>query len=115
MCKRPKIYFLRQPYAACCTGEIQVLYRLGQPEDLPAGVLCRKVVATTDCLLYKWDLDAVEKMASPACAALAAAGALLASSSRGLLLYAVGAAFSSTCDDVSAPCNLLAGRTMLAC
>ena len=81
---------------------------MGQPEDLPAGVLCRKVVATTDCLLYKWDLDAVEKMASPACAALAAAW-------RNLVLYAVGAAFSSTCDDVSAPCNLLAGRTMLAC
>ena len=65
-------------------------------------------MATTDCLLYKWDLDAVEKMASPACAALAAAW-------RNLVLYAVGAAFSSTCDDVSAPCNLLAGCTMLAC
>ena len=50
-------------------------------------------MATTDCLLYKWDLDAVERMASPACAALAAAW-------RNLVLYAVGAAFSATCDDV---------------
>ena len=66
MCKRPSILLLCDKlYAACCTGRIQVLFRMGQPEDLPAGVLCRKVVATTDCLLYKWDLDAVEKMASP--------------------------------------------------
>ena len=65
-------------------------------------------MATTDCLLYKWDLDAVEIMASPACAALAAAW-------RNLVLYAVGAAFSSTCDDVSTPCKLPDRHRMLMC
>lgn len=63
---------------------------------LRALPMCRRVVATTDCLLYKWDLDAVEKMASPACAALAAAW-------RNFVLYCVGAAFSGTCGDVSTP------------
>ena len=63
---------------------------------LRALPMCRRVVATTDCLLYKWDLDAVEKMASPACAALAAAW-------RNFVLYCVGAAFSGTCGDVSIP------------
>jgi len=55
---------------------------------------CRKVLAETDCLLYKWDIDAVEKMAGQDCIALAAAW-------RNLVLYSVGAAFSATCGDVS--------------
>lgn len=55
---------------------------------------CRKVLAETDCLLYKWNIDAVEKMAGQDCIALAAAW-------RNLVLYSVGAAFSATCGDVS--------------
>ena len=57
--------------------------------------LCRKVVASTDCLLYKWDIEAVETMAGESCIALAAAW-------RNLVLYSVGAAFSATCGDVRA-------------
>jgi hypothetical protein len=56
----------------------------------------RKVVATTDCLLYKWNIEAVEMMADRRCPALAAAW-------RNLALYSVGAAFSSTCGDVRIP------------
>ena len=51
-------------------------------------------MASTDCLLYKWDIEAVETMAGESCVALAAAW-------RNLVLYSVGAAFSATCGDVS--------------
>ena len=60
----------------------------------PHALMCRKVVAKTDCLLYKWDIEAVDKMASMDCMALAAAW-------RNFVLYAVGVAFSATCGDVS--------------
>lgn len=56
---------------------------------------CRSVVAQTDCLLYAWDFDAVEKMAGDSYPALAAAW-------RNFILYTVGSAFSSTCGDVRA-------------
>lgn len=52
-------------------------------------------MARTDCLVYVWDFEAVEKMAGEGYPAMAAAW-------RNLVLYAVGSAFSSTCGDVSA-------------
>ena len=55
---------------------------------------CRSVVADTDVILVRWDVDAIESMAGGSYPALAA-------SWRNLILYNLAMAFAGTCGDVS--------------